>query len=484
MRRTKGLRLTALFVALAGCGDVEDDPVVTVQSELLNHPTFTASESVVSSAVVDGIGRHNLVITYNHNDPGFVTFTGNSRQIFSGASLMRFFRLTPVDDSGVSGRVAPPSGWAVLWGDPGITRNRANANRVYMTNLAVPNAKFPTAAGKIEGDIARDGLAPNLCGSYLGGACIARSSDNGLTFTLSSADCVRRITGTCTQGTFYDGSDMETSPEGRVYAAYRDVQLSKSDVYMATSQTGAFSLLPTPSGFQGYHPRIKWGPGGLYLLQLNGSTLSITRYGGGSSYSGMWTSPVNVATNAALGEITLSDRNIRSAGSYDLDIGPGETGGTDARVIYRVVGSDGRHHIRIARCTTGTTISCTNPTSWRTDTLAGEQFTPAIATGTSSAGQPYWAVSYHSTQNFSTGNQTELRRGIVTNVGDGFTRFAQEPVQRPCPDNRGYWGDYDNMATGPGGFTFRGFSNSFNSSCTPQGYTTAPLGTSLTSWTH
>ena len=361
-----------LAISVGGCGaeGVGEETISTVQSALLNHPSSTASETVVTSAVVNSAGNHTLVITYNHEDPAFVTYNNNSRQVRPNASLMKFFFLSPEGDDGLSGTVRPPTGWSVLWGDPAITRNRANANRIYMTNIAIPANKFP-ASGIIEGSVTTSTPA-NFCGAYIGGACIARSADGGRTFTLAAGDCVRRTSTSCPNGTFYDGAAVETSPEGRVYAAYNDVFRNRTDVYMATSSTGSFARVTDPTVVSTLHPRIKFGPNGLYLIVQNGSSLMMTRYGGGSSRTGTWTTPITVATGLTRGDVVFSDRSVRQGPEYDLDIGLNETGGTDARVIYQVLDTAGRKHIRISRCTTGTTISCSQPGAWDTDNVASD----------------------------------------------------------------------------------------------------------------
>ena len=154
---------------------------------------------------------------------------------------MSWFRLSPEADDGIGGRVSPPSNWAALVGDPAVTRNRADSNLVYMSDVAVPRSKFPFLAGRIEGELERSDLPSSFCGGYVGGGCIARSTDDGRTFSLSNADCVSRTSAGCPNGDVYVGSDLETSPEGRVYAAFTDRSRNRVDVYMATSPTGSFA---------------------------------------------------------------------------------------------------------------------------------------------------------------------------------------------------------------------------------------------------
>jgi hypothetical protein len=490
-KRPSSFGLVAFAViAVAGCGEELDD-IEVVTSELLNHPSSRASEITTTDAVTTTDGHHVLVATYNEEDPSLITYSpANTRQIFRTASQMGFFWLDIEGDSGLSGRLRPPSGWSVLWGDPSITRNRANANRVYMANLAIPDSKYPSP-GPIQGAVNPSTLPTNYCGAYLGGGCVARSSDGGRTFSLSASDCLRRTSMECPNGTFYDGSTMETSPEGRVYVAFEDVKRRRSDVYMATSSTGSFQRITDSTLSSWSHPRLKWGPGGLYMLvqgtSSTNASLAITRYGGGSSFSGSWTTPTTIlSTGLSRDTVNLGDRTIRLGPQYDLAIGKNLSGVDVVRVVYTTLDSSGKHRVRVAECTTTSTITCTFPSSWRTDGLgggAGEQWMPAITTGTSASAVSYFLISFFSTHRTAGTNQVEL---WDARVGNSFTtNFAHGP-QRPCPttgDGHGYWGDYDNMSSGSGGMIFRGFSNSFNG-CTSQGlYNAAPVWASIFSRT-
>lgn len=482
---------TTLVASSSGCtayvGDESgSDAVARVEQAIQNLESTHGAETAVTT-----INNGWMVITDNEDDPGFITYNNNSRQVRPNTSMMGFFQLSPDFDPdeavGVSGRVRPPAGWSVLWGDPAITRNRANPSRIYMVNLAVPTSKFP-ASGTIEGPVNPSGLPAEFCSAYLGGACIARSSNLGASFTLAASDCVQRITPSCPNGTFYDGSDLETDTSGRVYAAFTDVSRNSTDVYLATSQTGSFARVTDPPGGGStvMHPRLKFGPSGLYMLQLTSSfNLTISRYPAGSSRSGTWTTPVQVASSITASDVVLSDRSLRLGPEYDLDIGPNEFGSQEIRVVYTVI-VNGNHHVRAAKCTTGTTISCSQPSVWRTDTHGGKQWLPAIVAGTTAAGAPFWEISYHSTQNFPGTNKVELWRGLLTN-SNTFGTVRQETFQIPCPDNRGYWGDYDGMSSGTDisgvqGFTYRGMSQSFAGNCSRAQYTASPMWAGITLW--
>src|SRR5262249_26844036 len=115
------------------------------------------------------------VITVSSNDgtdtDATILYTSSTRKVLKGTSLMGW---SYSQDSGATwkfgGKLAPPAGWSVLWGDPAITRSHLDQRYVFLSNLAIPDSKFP--AGGIDGPV----------NSYMGGACIARSTDGGITF--------------------------------------------------------------------------------------------------------------------------------------------------------------------------------------------------------------------------------------------------------------------------------------------------------------
>jgi hypothetical protein len=404
---------------------------------------------------------------------------------------------TTIGSDGIAisnGRIAPPPGFSVLWGDPAITRNRANANRIYLTQLVVPTEKFNMAPAnpaprRIEGPLAGDGLPASLCGAFLGGACIARSNDSGRTFSLAASDCVRRTT-PCSAGNFYDGSDIETSSDGRVYAAYRDVNNSKIDVYMSTTQTDGLARITMPPVGSINHPRIKWGPGGLYLLVQTGlSTLQLMRYEGGASRTGSWSPPVVVTNQYNRDDVVLpvsvqypNGRRIRVGPQFAFDVGKSETGANQIRIVFKVF-ENNHHHLRIYRCTTTTSFTCERVMSWETAPFNAnaDQFMPAIAFGPRTAGGNAWVATYLDTGISPGGSLVNLMRSVGTQDGFvfNFDKITLENAQTPCPDLRGFWGDYDNMAFGAFGFFMRPFTDSSHSACATATFNSTPRVASL-----
>lgn len=477
------------ILLIAGCGaPAEDDVIEAETSAILNYPGSNAAETTVTTALTQSFG-----MSWNwEDDTAHETFDNNSRQIRPGTSLMGYTKVSPNSDGGsqtAPARVRPPSGWSVLWGDPAITRNRGSSSRFYLSNLAIPTSKFP-GSGIIDGPVNPAGLPANFCNAYIGGACIARSSDGGFTYTLAAGDCVQRITTACPMGTFYDGSDLETATgtSGRVYAAFTDITRSATDVYLATSSTGSFQRVTDPPGVGStfLHPRLRFGPNGLYLIQYTGgASLTITRYPAGSSRTAAWSTPVTVANSIASTDVVLSDRTIRLGPQYDLAIGTNENGAQEVRIIFATI-TGGNHHIHVAKCTTGTPITCSQPAIWNTDTIGGKQWGPAITAGTRANGTPFWSISFYNTSRFPGGNQLDLWTGSLPN-SSSFSVVFQDGPQVPCPDLRGYWGDYDRMSTGTDisgvqGFTYRGLTASNLAACTRFNYHTTAMSAGVSFW--
>jgi hypothetical protein len=200
----------------------------------------TQSETSATTALVGTTTR--IVVTFNDdtNDGTSITYTSTGRHINSGASNMGW---SYSDNGGATwnygGKVKPPSGWPVLWGDPAVTTSQTNYSVVFMSNLAIPSGKFPS--GGMDGSV--DPFAPE---SYLGGACIAKSTDSGKTFAIYQ--CVTNTTpvegvGDATQGHFYDGGSMVASNSGEVFASFVDVATQQIDVYRSPSDSGTFKLI-------------------------------------------------------------------------------------------------------------------------------------------------------------------------------------------------------------------------------------------------
>jgi hypothetical protein len=455
------------------------------------HLNFRAAESVLSTISPTSL-RH--VATYNAVDsPPNLVYTNTTRTIRRNTSLMGWanWRLT----DGVitnEGRVRPPPGWAVLWGDPAIARNSGNSNLLYIANLGIPNLKFPTSE-MIEGPVDPAGLPASFCGSFLGGACIARSTNDGQSFTVSASDCLQRTDSTCPGGHFYDGGSLASSGSGRMFAAFNDVTTSRHDVYQAQSMTGSFQRISDFGIAVSLHPRIRWGArfptgtdstGALYMLYVTTALqLGIARYDGGGNLTGPWTI-ASWSSNVfpTFNNVNLADRFIRLGPEYDFDIGFNESGVREIRIVYSVADGNGRIHMNGASCTVNfPNFTCAPKGAlWSTSAMFSttHQWNSHIAFGQTPNGANTWQVSFYNSVMGT--NNVELWKMKLSNAGMGpVTR--QETAQVACPDLRGYWGDYDNVVPSFGQF-LRLFTDSSHSSCVQQQFTANPMFASVAGW--
>jgi hypothetical protein len=180
-------------------------------------------------------------------------------------------------------------------------------------------------------------------------------------------------------------------------------------------------------------------------------------------------------------DVVLSDRRIRLGPQYDFDIGIGDTGLNELRIAFVLIGGS-EHFVKVVRCTTGT-ITCTQPSEWTTVADSSDQWRPGIGFGFSPlTGSPVWQISYYSRQNFPGGNQVQLYGARLLPPGSSTTgSFRLENAQVPCPDLRGYWGDYDRMRGGIAAM-WRGFSDSSHRTCKRMQYLSDPVFAALSMW--
>ena len=217
--------------------------------------------------------------------------------------------------------MSSPPAWPVLWGDPAITSDFADQRYVFISNLAIPASKMPA-----------DGISGPV-NNYIGGACIARSDDGGVSFAIQQ--CLTNNLD------FYDGGSMAAagmSGNRSVFAAFVDVDTNQIDVWASPSDTGTFKRLPNP--FPGMemisHPHLRFSraAGSLYVGALDSlGQVYLNRYHGGS-----WGRPVLASFQTAGNpDIRFSDRTLRTAPQFSFDVGaPSQNGNDEVRTLYTV----------------------------------------------------------------------------------------------------------------------------------------------------
>jgi len=435
-----------ILIAIFTSGCTTPGSVVTGNKNQGNTQAAEQSETAIN--VSNFSAKQVITVTYNDatDSESTIIYTPTTRTLKDGASLMGWSYSTDGGDSwSYGGKVTPPSGWAAIWGDPAITRSHLNQRYVFISNLAIPSSMYPE--GGISGPV----------NNYIGGACIARSTDGGVSF--KNYQCIHD------NHHFYDGGSMAPDTDGSIYVAYVDVDEDQIDVWRSPGVDGTFTLMPTPfSGIKMLsHPRLRFDAvsGDLYLAsqQWNGEVL-VTRF-----HKGAWSEPV-VASHAApiYPSFQLSDRKLRTGPQFSFDVGAASIHGNDAvRFVYTHKDEkSGRYYIRGSICPRDLS-GCKDVPEWGTTpgnlNITGDQFNPIVRAFPGFLTiPPVWKVSYQSRQNNPKGNQVAIYKGNLVVLPNGtrvFVPFKLIDDQLVCGDNRGYWGDYDDMQ-------LQGFSDSLN----------------------
>lgn len=401
------------------------------QSETAVNVSNFAAKSVITVTSNDGTDTGSTIL-----------YTSSTRQTLKGASLLGW---SYSNDNGATwtfgGKLAPPSGWSVLWGDPAITRSHLDQRYVFISNLAVPDSKFPT--GGINGAL----------NAYLGGACIARSTNGGVSF--QNYKCLSL------ESHFYDGGSMAAGSDGSIYAAYVDVNDNRIDVWRSPGIDGTFTRMarPFPNTTIYSHPRLRFDldSGNLYVAaQRSDGYVLITRFHGGA-----WQAPVGASAlpAAIYPAIDLSDRDLRTGPQFSFDIGAESLDGDDnrghdaVRLLYTAFdGKEKRYYVRGTFCERDLSV-CKDAPEWGTTpgnlSLTGDQFNPVIRAFPGFIGlPPIWKATYLSRQRDPKGNTVSIEQGNLIRLPNGsriLLPFKLVDSHLVCPDNRGYWGDYDDL---------------------------------------
>jgi len=424
-----------------------------------NHTSSgTQSETSATTSFINGKTR--VVVSYNDetNEDQFITYAQFDRTVTTGASLMGW---SYSDDGGNSwnygGKVSPPKGWAVLWGDPALTTSGASYQTVFLSSLAVPSSKMP--AGGIHGYLYYgDGRS-----SYIGGACIAKSTDGGATFKnlqcVSNTSTVSGVPDT-PQGHFYDGGSMVSTSAGEVYAAYVDVATGLIDVYRSPNGNANFQLLPTPfpKFYSVSHAKLRASrDGSIYvaaqIVSNNTYYIYMNRLVNGS-----WGNPVPVSDPSELypgidfgTSVQGSELTLRSGPQFGYDIGAASEGGNDAvRMLYTRRDDKGHLYLDASACN-DTLTSCNRVPGWRfqgggPNNSAVDSYNPDVVAWPGFIGlPPTWQASwaYH----YGNVNFINVSRATLGYVNGSAFIFPVDILQNApvCSDTRGYWGDYDAM---------------------------------------
>jgi hypothetical protein len=427
------------------------------------------SQSETAVNVSNASGQQIITVTYNDGTQSpYIQYTPTKRTVLAGASMMGWSNSTDGGNTWTyGGKVATNADWVILWGDPAITTVFNNQNYVFLSNLAVHKSKYP------DGGVISEG-GGNGFYAAISGACIARSTNGGKTFALYQ--CVDD------QHHFYDGGSMAASADGEVFAGFVDATDDQIDVWRSPSVSGNFSKLPQPfpAGWvMASHPRLRYDgvTNALYVaaIRAGGSTgnLYLNRY-----KSGAWGTPVAASDPVLIyPTINLSDRTLRTGPQFAFDVGTASQNGNDRiRFLYtRRDSKTSRLYVAGSRCADDLS-GCWDATGWATGADSdvwhkGDTFSPNVRAFPGFIGiEPQWRANYMTRDDAPNGNKVRLRHGnlfVLPNGSRIFISFELTDAQVVCSDNRGYWGDYDDLQFA--GLTesasakfLRAYTNSFN----------------------
>lgn len=497
MERTRASRKAALAgVALAlgtagaGCGEYEGEdgsPVGTdgieqLQSALLEGaristdsaaPNELQSESSSTVQLTTGFGYTG----FNAGDSAHLTFpTTTSRRICKGTSALGFnVRNANGAFNSTMSRLAVPSGYSVLWSDPAMG---AAADSVYFAMLGSPTDRFNVASGNQDCWTNSNGASAS---PMLSGACIFRSTSQTLTPNFgSNVTCVR------TANDFYDGGSLSGDPFGgnAIIASFWNITQNRVDVWRGPSPSWTRTATPFATQNIGGHPLAAGGVA--VVVPDSVGNLWISNY---HSNTNTWSNPISVGGPVAP-STTLSDgTNIRQVGFSFVFAGQLSFNVPYTfYVAYMKAVAGGKTQIRVTSCTMdsvgfgGNINVCGDLPALATPTTSNA-FMPALASAhvmLPGAQTPdvHTRLSYFSDEGLSNGN-VQLRSFNFNNP----SAQAVTPAQRTCPDNRSYWGDYDDMFVvddfTPNPTFVRPYTDSTDTTCSRQTYTANPQHVSV-----
>jgi hypothetical protein len=452
-RRSAGI-VSTVVLAASGCSS---GVAVTGATDATSIGTQT--ETAATTSFFGGV--HRIVVSYNDESSTQATilYGPSTRQILRGASLGGW---SYSEDHGATwkygGKLKPPPGWAGLWGDPAITTSRSSYGTVFVSNLAFPDAKFPSG-----------GVNGWVDGSIAGGACLFRSPNGGVDFKFFQ--CLTDTTPVpgspfSSRGHFYDGGSLAAGPGGEIYAAYVDLDTSQIVVYRSPDGAAPFVPIPppVPDYYVGTHPRIQVGPDGVLFAmtaakQRSGPNpqymLVVNRFLNGAWASPTLITPAEVTPEVDLGSSLLGFKlTVRTGPQFSFDIGTRSDVWDDSvRFLVTQRNDAGWLFVRGGVCDYALS-SCGWLTGWAfgADRVTGREaqrvdvFNPDVVAfpGFLFGIAPRWQGSFLTRYGTSTTtlNLTRATLGYVD--GKPFSIPVDIGRDQPvCSDQRGYWGDYD-----------------------------------------
>ncbi len=507
-RVTRGARVPVGLAALTlACGVtriVQAFEVSKVTGTTSETEGSSTAETVASVSVRPSDGARIETIQSNDNNiaahPGFITNSGTDRTVASGASNIGWdtrIRMPGSDGAWMHNTAPVPNNatypFNVVWGDPALASNPDMPLYVFFGALSIPTAKFSAFAGSdglLHGSFANtDGQTP------IGGACVYRSIDGGVTFNVS--DCFMNTTpdgvSEDTLGHFYDGGAMAIVhlPNSSTFSAFYtaiDVNNSVEATWTMPDVTGTathpFEMDPTIVGTTGAQPgsvndidthvQLRASPTGdlwkMSASNMNAGTEPMPSENFPTLVDGVAFTPAELKINVrnrnadafgvaddAVIQLSLNissdlvgqPASMRSAQDFDFDVGLNEQGREEMRFVYMAADANGSgflYYLQGGSCTytpgASPDLVCSHPAQWRTPmTSVPTAMFPAIRYGLSPATNvPTWMVTFQSLsttspQTFSVFAGNLMKDATATALA--FNPVQVGPTQGSCPDIRG-----------------------------------------------
>ena len=501
-------RGSATFVALAALGlaqpaNAQEDScplcskVTGWNSDPNVDPTVPGNQAETVCNVTEVDGAYVESVVYNDivsPDPN-LQFTATDRIVSAGATIAGWsFRVRTAanpDPSWTHTHLSPPPGWPVVWGDPALTSNPSLPKVVLLGNLAVSQSKFDQVKGpdgKIHGPLA---------GGAVNGACIARSTDGGQSFSFIDNPC---LGGTNALG--YDGNSMaivqrHDAPGFSAFASFIDLDRSREAAWIMDNATGndgfqpdnttmgntGSQQLPGDLGNLDTHVRLLAEGENLWKMSFGpnpvggsctGLSLNLNIRNRNSGAVSLGCNPVSATGNFG-SDAAGTPIKVRSGPEFAFDIGLNEEASPQPEMRYIYTAHDsGGYYLQGGYCPVVNAIStdpadvlgkgCHIVAKWITQPQSSPmEFFPAIKFAKDPvSNRSGWKVTFQGRTPQNTSQlavfAADLERPTLVPTSPTFNSSGLvvkqiTPFQTPCPDVRGggdgYWGDYDSMTFDP-----------------------------------
>lgn len=212
---------------LSSCSK-KSGPIETVPGQSL----LSEQDETVIESTLDKDNKLQIFVGFNDwsSIPGKIEYSEDkkNRKIFKGASIVGWS--VSKDDQAneyvYKGKILPPSGWAVLWGDPGSAVDTNDPSILYYSFMAVSNESWE------KNNPGKD-FTEASPGPWCDSVCVARSSDGGSTFPQSDVKCLKVPSITNGNKMSIDHTSVVVDNDECVWISTDDTSLGSNSSYFA-----------------------------------------------------------------------------------------------------------------------------------------------------------------------------------------------------------------------------------------------------------